>query len=634
MSHPRHNRTGRNDPCPCGSGKKYKRCHSLNGRSEVIPVTESKPHRLFARMVRQHVVPNMAVVWIAQDVFCKGLTWEAAVAALRTINRESALLSMAMINAACVELVTGEKLDTMNGAQKVVALADYLFPAELRRAALQVYREHADDCFIPLAPQACLAMTEACLRYCPADGGARFEQPSANTAFAHVLLSFHEQLMQKDMAKKLDPTALTAEQFRYFVRNYFAANPEGNLPDLIRRQFMMFEAASANGVLKQRAGKDAPAWFRDITGVTPSTYRLMLLMVMFHGVKFDIEQPALLDLVYDTDEMLANIVPEVVEVYSRLHNLCVVEEQLPQSEFPDWESAVYGMNYLRGRPMMRLLGTRHLCLYRHLIIEKFFGGTVHVLTELVKSHAPAGWPSSVGQRVSKLRIEFGYLFEDHVRQVLSLLFVGPDVHTCFGFAREDEGECDAVIIVGDTALVFEFVHHPWNLKERARGESADFVPHLKDNIQKAGKLCAQINRDHYLKPLGVPVRSALPIVVTSEMVAINEMTTQTWQRDLIAATSAEEVLGHGIVRPVQTLSLDQLENLDRLEAVRTPAQLVAFLTSRAADEFARFSGHDLMRSRGGPYRRLKAYDDAAERDMEASASTLFRRPSSQISPEP
>src|ERR1700733_2280989 len=30
MSHP-----GRNDPCPCGSGKKYKRCHSRDAKSNV-----------------------------------------------------------------------------------------------------------------------------------------------------------------------------------------------------------------------------------------------------------------------------------------------------------------------------------------------------------------------------------------------------------------------------------------------------------------------------------------------------------------------------------------------------------------------------------------------------------------------
>jgi preprotein translocase subunit SecA len=26
-------RVGRNDPCPCGSGKKYKKCHGVNEAS-------------------------------------------------------------------------------------------------------------------------------------------------------------------------------------------------------------------------------------------------------------------------------------------------------------------------------------------------------------------------------------------------------------------------------------------------------------------------------------------------------------------------------------------------------------------------------------------------------------------------
>jgi preprotein translocase subunit SecA len=25
-----HPKVGRNDPCPCGSGKKYKKCHGVN----------------------------------------------------------------------------------------------------------------------------------------------------------------------------------------------------------------------------------------------------------------------------------------------------------------------------------------------------------------------------------------------------------------------------------------------------------------------------------------------------------------------------------------------------------------------------------------------------------------------------
>lgn len=30
-----HLRTGRNDPCPCGSGKKYKHCHLLEDETRV-----------------------------------------------------------------------------------------------------------------------------------------------------------------------------------------------------------------------------------------------------------------------------------------------------------------------------------------------------------------------------------------------------------------------------------------------------------------------------------------------------------------------------------------------------------------------------------------------------------------------
>jgi SEC-C motif len=28
-------KVGRNDPCPCGSGKKYKKCHGMNGKGQV-----------------------------------------------------------------------------------------------------------------------------------------------------------------------------------------------------------------------------------------------------------------------------------------------------------------------------------------------------------------------------------------------------------------------------------------------------------------------------------------------------------------------------------------------------------------------------------------------------------------------
>lgn len=38
-------KTGRNDPCPCGSGKKYKKCH--------LPQDESAQHEEFAKAAEE-----------------------------------------------------------------------------------------------------------------------------------------------------------------------------------------------------------------------------------------------------------------------------------------------------------------------------------------------------------------------------------------------------------------------------------------------------------------------------------------------------------------------------------------------------------------------------------------------------
>jgi hypothetical protein len=36
-------KVGRNGPCPCGSGKKYKKCHGTREGDEAIGVTANKP---------------------------------------------------------------------------------------------------------------------------------------------------------------------------------------------------------------------------------------------------------------------------------------------------------------------------------------------------------------------------------------------------------------------------------------------------------------------------------------------------------------------------------------------------------------------------------------------------------------
>jgi hypothetical protein len=39
----RREKIGRNDPCPCGSGKKYKKCHGA--ATAAVPAATAKPNR-------------------------------------------------------------------------------------------------------------------------------------------------------------------------------------------------------------------------------------------------------------------------------------------------------------------------------------------------------------------------------------------------------------------------------------------------------------------------------------------------------------------------------------------------------------------------------------------------------------
>ena len=574
--------------------------------------------------MREQLLPNTAVVWVATDVFGSTLTWDEARAALAEMNWESATLSMAMLNAVCAELALGPRLNTPSGAQKVGALTRYLFGPESQNNAVKVYLGNRHQTFIPLSGQACLAMTEACLRFCKRDGGARFNQPHEYPVFARILLSFQEQLMRSDLTKNLNPEQLTPEQFRYFVRNYLSANFETDFPEMLRRHYMSFVEASTESVLEKRAGKTAAAWFTEVTGMDPRRYGALTIFCLHHGRLFDIESPDLRHLAYDIDDMLQNTEPNAANMYRRIHDLAAVPEALPAVNITDWETAVYGLNYLRAKPLLQLHGPKYVSLFKHLVAEKFLGGTVHVFTELVERFAPTNWPADAKKRRIQVRNEFGYLFEDYLRKLLLVLLDGPSTKHIFGHARTDGGESDALFVIGRTALAFEVVHHPWSFADRSSGDASVFVEHLSDNISKAGKLCAEIMQEGRVKGLDAPIDHALPIVITSEMVPINVMTAPTLEKLLITATRHEYVLGHGNVRPVQILSVAQLENLDRIESVESPESIIEFLDRRSANVYMRLSGHAQMDQKLIGSRKLKRYEDAAETSFHEVGPSLFK----------
>lgn len=244
--------------------------------------------------------------------------------------------------------------------------------------------------------------------------------------------------------------------------------------------------------------------------------------------------------------------------------------------------------------------------------EKFFGGTVHVLTELVSVKTPLNWPREPRERRLRVRREFGYIFEDYIRRLLGEIFYTNKCIKKYGFPRKDGGECDAIILIDGIVLVFEFVHHPWSLIERSSGDAERFAYHLKDNIQKLGKACMQILSYGEAANLQITASSIVPIVVTSEMVPINEFTSSTFEAELVRATSKESILGHKNIEALQILSVSQIESLDRIESLDTPEQTAAFLLSRSRDPLWRLTGQGDLRQKIREGRRLEPYSKESE----------------------
>ena len=59
---PRHiPQIGRNDPCPCGSGKKYKACHERDGQSFLIKLGREDDKQ--RRKERRQYLKEQGVPW-------------------------------------------------------------------------------------------------------------------------------------------------------------------------------------------------------------------------------------------------------------------------------------------------------------------------------------------------------------------------------------------------------------------------------------------------------------------------------------------------------------------------------------------------------------------------------------------
>ncbi|MDN3508378.1 MAG: SEC-C metal-binding domain-containing protein [Simkaniaceae bacterium] len=50
-------KVGRNDPCPCGSGKKFKKCHGKQSSARPIIATQIDSSK-FSNLFSSHVAPS------------------------------------------------------------------------------------------------------------------------------------------------------------------------------------------------------------------------------------------------------------------------------------------------------------------------------------------------------------------------------------------------------------------------------------------------------------------------------------------------------------------------------------------------------------------------------------------------
>jgi hypothetical protein len=573
--------------------------------------------------ILKKILPNIATMWVAKDVFSTSLCWSSARAGLAKINRESALITMAMLNAVCAEFLSPNRSrQEARSSKRILPLVNYLFAPQYRSAAIEALRQSTGP-FVPIAPQAAIAMTEACMRYCSVDG-VRFEQPWQCPEFAHILLSFQDATTG-DAVKNgpINFAALTEEQFADFARNYQTANFNSDLLMLMRRHYLMFEAPAESGHTKAQLGITAAEWFTRVSGIDPRHYRMLQLVALSHSRDFDFDAPDLTKLVYDLGAALGRMLPSVADAYRRLHLLAVVEDHPSGPEARDWSEAIFNAHYVRRRPTLHLNADRYLCLHRQLLAERFFGATVHVLADLVVTHSPSGWPTEVSKRTLQVRTEMGVIFEDYVQRLAQILFQQAKPTFRFNLKPAAGGECDALIVIGQTALVIEVVHHPWSIAERSRALPSDFVKHVTDNISKALRMSAAITlRGSLEDDATIKIERAIPIVVMSEAMPINEMTATSFHTELIKVLGEEPFVGTERIYPIQSLSIAQFENLDRLWTLH-PSQLIKFLADRAVNPLARFTGDPSLGCKLGKSMNLRSIDDEAHADLQKCGSRLF-----------
>ena len=576
---------------------------------------------------RNRGVPAGCVSLVATDVFGAPLGFDEAVAALRTLNLETALSALAMLNAGTSALLEKPRLKDAVGARRIRGLMRFLFDDQHNRPTEGVARGQVGQLFVSVSPQGCAAMTEACLRYCPPDSGRDVSQPSTTPVFAHILLTLQQYLLPASaFTAEIDFANLDERQFALLACNYLGANYVHALGARPTRFYLMFEHEHLGSEMLRRTNCGARVWFDRILGLDPLFFRVLALGLFGKAHAFNIDQPEGRSLVVDFRHFLGNLKPPIASICREILQRSVVDlaevGRLPA--VTTWEGALFRFNYLRRKPLWALRDGRHLMLHRRFFVEKFFEGVLHVLTEAVMARPPRGWPDSAERRVARVRSEFGYVFDDYCRAVARTLFAGPQSWFVFGYEVNGQ-ERDGIVAAHDSVLLLEFVQHPISVVERETGAIGRFLHHLRDNVQKLASVRDEILAGRPVAGRVFATECIVPIVITSDTFPGSHLNAEAFARGLAGAVGADAVEAKESALPVQTLGIEQFEHLGRTKPAERGAEgILQFLRARAADPLERFTASPTCGLAGGSVDLWQEFDQAAERSMMNQTALIFR----------
>jgi hypothetical protein len=532
-----------------------------------------------------------------------------------------------MLNAANARMLESPRVENAISARRIRGLLKFLFDETHYQAAENIARSQVNQLFVPVSPQGCAAMTEACLRYCPRSGGRDVSLPSETPVFAHVLLTFQQHLLpQGAFTGEIDFTNLTEVQFAVLACNYLGANYVHAVETRPARFYAMFENEPSQSEMRRRSGLSAREWFVQIVGIDPLFFRILALGTYGYSRTFDIDHPEGRSLLLNFDDQFKSVRPPIACIFRTILQQSVVNldevDCLPA--VTTWDEALYRFNYLRRKPLWPMRKGQHLMLHPRFFVEKFFEGVPHILTETVATSVPRGWPTTVDRRIAKVRSDYGYIFDDYCRTVLRTLFAGPSTTFEFGFVVNGE-ERDGLVALPGWVLLFEFVQHPINMAERGTGEIARFLTHLHDNVQKLASVRDEILAGRKIAGCTYPTEQIVPIVITSDTFPVSHLNAEAFHRGLERAVGAIPVGALDRAMPVQTLGIEQLEHLGRTTPAERGAEgIVEFLNNRADDILERFTASPTCGLAGGSVNLWKNFDDAAERSMMTYSALVFR----------